>query len=1174
MSTFGKKFVSLALMTTVAVWASGALLFVPVASAQSSTDLQAQIAQLLAQIAQLQGQLSTGSTNAGPSMSTPAYNFTRNLTVGNTGADVKALQQWLNGNGYTVAQSGAGSAGNETTYFGPATKKAVAAFQAAKGITPVAGYFGPITRGAVAAMAPVQQPVQQPVEQPVQQPVAGQPVEQPVQQPVANAPASGLSVGLSAQNPGAGSLISSSASAAARVPVLSVNLTAGIASGITVTQLKFHKTGVISDSSISGAYVEESGKVLAQYTSISGGTISFPGMALNIAAGQTKTLTLSIDPAQNLSAGNTVGFAMAGTSDVTAIDATGAAVTPSGGFPLNGNTFTVTSVSNPSIASLTIASSSIGTTVYSGSKNSIVGAWSFTGSNSKIWLKGLNLKVIGSANKADLQNVKLYVNGSQVGQTLAAVPADGGAYFDLTAAPATINTGANNVQVYADVMGSPNFNFQFEILNSYDVLAVDSQYNVPVSAASNVGTQVSINAGTLTVTVASNTPTGNLAGGQTGVTLAKYSVYAAGEPVKVKWLTFSLTLTGAGTTSTLDSMIKNMHLDDDAGGQVGTTISSLMTTATCGSGAEAFSAATSSPVNCFGSSGSPINYIIPANTTRILSLKGDIQSGANFSTMKGSLVAAAASNLQGLISSASASSGAASGSALTLSSSALTVAKNTSVGTLTVSKGATNVRVGSYAFSASSAEGVTVSNLTVLMGAAGADFQNLAVKIGSSQFGSTQSTLANAGSYSFSGTPFTVPAGGTTYVDVYADVLSGATAGTDALITTLSGCSGSGASSLTAVSCTSTGGQSANVAGQSTITVTLDNSLSPATGQIVMGSTSTSLAAFQFTETTNIEDIKITDLNIFQQVASTTTQVIAGIGSVKLYKSNDLTNPLATAGSAITSAATSTPGAGYYYTFHFGNPVIIPKSGSVSLVLKGDISSYSPSGAADNATHIFKIATSSGDSANDTLPETIVALGSTSNNSSSITLSSASGNTLTLLRTKLAVAAVAKGTTSDRSKSSQDDLGTITFTADSAGQVRLNTVTVTFSGLATSATTFLGGVNLLDANNQSVMLTTGVASTTSGTCDTAATCTKTWSLGTTTAGWQVTAGSSYTFTLRVDSTVRGGTASVTQGINARVVAATDVAYTDGSDSSASSNINLPATVVPLPIISASYVNGS
>ena len=66
-----------------------------------------------------------------------------------SGADVKALQQWLNANGYRVAESGPGSPGNETSRFGNATRSALIKFQKANGITPAAGYFGPKTRAAV-----------------------------------------------------------------------------------------------------------------------------------------------------------------------------------------------------------------------------------------------------------------------------------------------------------------------------------------------------------------------------------------------------------------------------------------------------------------------------------------------------------------------------------------------------------------------------------------------------------------------------------------------------------------------------------------------------------------------------------------------------------------------------------------------------------------------------------------------------------------------------------------------------------------------------------------------------------------------------------------------------------------------------------------------------------------
>lgn len=73
-----------------------------------------------------------------------SYTFTRDLTIGATGADVTALQNFLLSNGNTIP---AGATG----YFGTQTRDALAAYQAAKGITPAVGYFGPMTRASVNA---------------------------------------------------------------------------------------------------------------------------------------------------------------------------------------------------------------------------------------------------------------------------------------------------------------------------------------------------------------------------------------------------------------------------------------------------------------------------------------------------------------------------------------------------------------------------------------------------------------------------------------------------------------------------------------------------------------------------------------------------------------------------------------------------------------------------------------------------------------------------------------------------------------------------------------------------------------------------------------------------------------------------------------------------------------
>lgn len=89
-----------------------------------------------------------------------AERFTRALKLGMTGADVKLLQELLNADPATaVAESGAGSKGRETDYFGTLTEKAVEKYQAKQGIvsggspaTTGYGLVGPKTRESLAAI--------------------------------------------------------------------------------------------------------------------------------------------------------------------------------------------------------------------------------------------------------------------------------------------------------------------------------------------------------------------------------------------------------------------------------------------------------------------------------------------------------------------------------------------------------------------------------------------------------------------------------------------------------------------------------------------------------------------------------------------------------------------------------------------------------------------------------------------------------------------------------------------------------------------------------------------------------------------------------------------------------------------------------------------------------------
>ncbi|MBI5079267.1 peptidoglycan-binding protein [Candidatus Wolfebacteria bacterium] len=1134
MSNSFKKIAAVGLSVTTAVWLSGLVIVSP-ASAATTAELQAQIQQLLAQITQLQSQLSTMGGGTGVAVSCA---FTRGLKLGMSGDDVKCLQQYLNASGNKVAESGAGSPGNETVYFGSKTKGAVASWQSSNGVSPAVGYFGSISQAKYSQLASAGTGTGTGTG------TGGGTV----------VPSTGLAVSLASDNPAAGSLISG----AARVEVLKAGFTAGTSGGATLNGVKFTKTGVLSDTAINNAYLIEGGKVVAQFSSISGGVITFSGLGLGINAGQTRYFTLGIDPASGLTAGNTVAFKLNAASDVTAVDSSNVAVTASGTFPMNGNTQTITSVSNPSIATLTIASSSVGTAVYAGTTNVLVSAWTLTGGNSKVNLKSIKFTVVGSAAKTDIQNVKLMINGTQVGSTLSSVASDGSAYFDLTSAPASIQTGSSNMQIYADIMGSPSFNFDFGILNTFDVLASDSTYNSPISVTVNGGStgstsghQVTINQGAITVTAASDTPTGNIAKGGSGTTLAKFNIYAAGEAVKVKFI--DLTIAGNGT---LTGELSNVSLVDNAGGQVGSTISAVTSGAT--SGTCTVTAGTN--IVChFGTSGSPINYIIPANTTRVISAKVDVASAATSTSYTASLPGNT-SNLQGMTSSQSSNSGAASGAALTLSSNALTSAQNSGFGNVTYSKGTANAKVGSYVLTASSAEGVKISNLTITTNASSTNFQNLLVKVGGVQVGSTQSTLTASQAVTYSGT-INVPAGGSTIVDIYADVLSSATATSNlGAVTTLTSCTGTGATTNSSVSCspTSVAGQSLTIASGPSMTVAISSATAP-TKQVVMNSTGNSLATFRFTETSNVEPIKINTLIVTATSSNASTR--AGFLNAKIYNGSTMI------GGPVSASSTggTVPSVSWAYVFNFTTPPVVPQNGSIELELKGDVASNSSAAASSNAAYVFKIASSVTD---------ITALGQGSNTaltSSTITLSpttAVAGNTITTLRSKLTLASAALGATSARVRSAIDDLANLTFTADAADPLTVNTVSLTFSGFAVSTGTSVS-VNLIDPSTGSDWNSGSASSctTTSNSCTVAFTYTGN-NIPT------ISAGTSKTIKIRVNSASFYNAASAGDGltvfINTASSSATNGTAINWGDGSTTNGLNLEATIVPVTVFNGSF----
>src|SRR3989344_2041821 len=348
------------------------------AGAYTIADLQAQINALMAQLAQLQGQ-----ATANPS-SMPAacvgVTFTRNLTVGAVGQDVRCLQAAMNAFGFTVAASGAGSPGSETTYFGSLTLAAVRKYQVSKGWAP-ANQVGPLTRGALTAWL-----------------AGGVVIGQP---PVVVTPVgSGLWVALSTNTPVSGTVVAGQALA----QLAGFTFTNGDNATVKVTNLKLTRTGVSADSTLANVYLFAGANRLTDSASVSQSMITFNDSngIFSVDPNTTKTISVYSDLAS--AAGETVGVAIMSSSNVTSNSSS-----IKGSFPINGNQMLLASAS---LATVVLATTSTPTTAtINPMKDTVVWENLTVIGTRQVWLKWLRLREIGTINYSDLANFRLYVDG-------------------------------------------------------------------------------------------------------------------------------------------------------------------------------------------------------------------------------------------------------------------------------------------------------------------------------------------------------------------------------------------------------------------------------------------------------------------------------------------------------------------------------------------------------------------------------------------------------------------------------------------------------------------------------------------------------------------------------------------------------------------------------------------
>ena len=777
------------------------------------SDLQAQVQMLLAQIQALSGG-SSSTSGAGCNA------FTRTHQMGDSGGEVMWVQQFLNSHGAVVSASGAGSVGNETSYYGAKTKAAVAKWQGMNGVAPAAGYWGPLTRAKVASVCSVSVPG-----------VPGVPVT-----------GNGLKVMLASDSPSNKALVDGQA-IGELAKFTFVNPTG---SEVTVTNLGFKRIGVSNDSTLTAVYLYNGATRITDSAGISSTMFNFNDTngVFKVPAGGT--VTISVRANVDGSSGEQIGVQLLSVAASSALDTSVV-------LPISGGLQTLSSATLGTVAFTYTGPS--GATENPANDIRVFEA-STVVSTHAAWLQAITFENRGTSDDNDLKNLKLFVDGVQVGPTVAQF-SNNKATFDLSSAPKSLATGTRIIKVVADVVGGSSKTYDIQIRRAADANIVDAELNAailttdaggsfPVSGSANT-----IGAASLSIVRATNSPTDNIAVSATNVLMAKFEVRASGENVKIE------TITVDPDTSMFVSGLDNGKIFFN-GVQIGST-NDLANTGTDFS---------------LGSS-----LIARQGQTEIIEIYADAKTTTGTSLNNTETVdvgiSVAAADTEGMDSGDTVSAiSEVEGFSRTISSSSITLTKSSGYGNQTVIAGTNNVKLGSFSLSAGSTEGLNVNTITVTLSAAeAASITDLMLKDSTTgvQIGTTKVSPSTSNSFSAS---FTVASNGSKTIDIFGNVKSGANAGSWAANVDGSGTGAVTASTVTFGDSSASGGtlQTITVAGSGTLTVGVG--VAPDNANVIAGSSLVKIGSFNFTATNSTYDVKELKVKIPSGAATSVSGVV------------------------------------------------------------------------------------------------------------------------------------------------------------------------------------------------------------------------------------------------------------------------------------------------------------
>lgn len=699
----------------------------------------------IAVVAAIAGGVIAAATSASASLNLPAQNcsitLTANLKRGMRHPQVVQLQQLLNKYPQTtVATTGAGSAGMETDFFGPATHNAVVKFQnlhASDVLTPAGLSVG---NGNVFALTRAV----------LNQICMGTAVVTPTPTPTTTAPITPTPV----------TPVSGPVTAALGASVPYTVLVAGQASARladftfsgngAVNSVKLMRTGVSTNSTLNNVYLYDGSTRLTGAASVlADGSINFNNAAGLFMVSGTRNITVRADIAAGTS-GQSVGMSLVGYTTLGV-----ATMTPT---MLNGTQLPIASVA---LANVNLAGSNVAanTSLNSGTSDYTVWSQQLSVGTRSVKLNRATFRMIGSAPTNALSGVKLFLNGVQVGQT-ASFDTAGYATFDMTAMPVIVNTGTQNFEVRADVVAGASRDFYVTLENTTDLLVEDSSIpGVYVSVGNsfnNVGGKQTIGQGNLTISQDPAFMTTQVVGGATNVVIGQYRLQAYGEDVRINSLTVLPVLTAMSPAA---AGLNNVSLYVN-GGQYGSSVNWT---------------ANNIPFNNLG-------FVLPAGSSTIVTVKADVVTTGGTPYTAGQVRAdmiAGSNNAQGVVSGSLASTPSVGGRVLSVVSGNLNFGLTSGFNAQNINPNTQNVKLGSFTLQASNADSIRVTSLSVpvsVTGMALTGVTNLVVK------DETGAAVANPISMVNNVNNFSVntviPASGSKTFSVYADIVTAANGNT------------------------------------------------------------------------------------------------------------------------------------------------------------------------------------------------------------------------------------------------------------------------------------------------------------------------------------------------------------------------------------------------------------